>query len=119
MKRILCGMLLLSLFLAGCAGSGEHQKSGDIVFTNQSRCPVSHVTVSCDGESQGGLNADGSPLRKGDELSFDMVKVPSVVTVYGTEGKELASCVLSAYPESQWKISLHCCEDGKMMLLAE
>lgn len=119
MKRVLCAALLSFLFLTGCGNRADHRESGDIVFVNESHIPVSSVTVSCEGEIQGGQYADGSPLRKGDSLSFEMADAPSVVTVYGQEGEELASCTLAERPEIQWKVFLICSEDGELILTAE
>ena len=109
---------LFLLFLVACS-SHTDDLSGDIVFINESHIPVSSVSVSCEKETQGGLLADGSPLRKGDSLSFEMVKAPSVMTVYGQEGEELASCILTERPEIQWKVSLKCTEDGELILTPE
>lgn len=109
---------LVLLLLAACSNRTD-DLSGDIVFLNDSHIPVSSVSVSCEGETQAGQFADGSPLRKGECLSFDMVKAPSVMVVYGQEGEELASCILTEPPEIQWKVFLKCTEDGELILTPE
>lgn len=44
------------------------------------------------------------------------MKVPSVMTVYGQEGEELASCILSGQPETRWRVFLVCSEDEELIL---
>ncbi len=110
-------LALLLLCLTAC--SQTEDLSGDIVFINKSHIPVSSVSVSCVGGTQGGMIADGSPLRKGDGLSFEMVKTPSVMTVYGQEGEVLATCILAERPEIQWKVFLVCSKDGELILTAK
>lgn len=112
-------VLSLFLLLLTACSNRTNDLSGDIVFINDSHIPVSSVSVSCDEETQGGQFADGSPLRKGDGLSFDMVKAPSVMTVYGQEGEELASCILTERPEIRWRVTLRCTEDGELILTPE
>lgn len=116
MKQRLWISALFLLFLTACGNRAGDWDSGDIVFVNGSHVPVSSVSVSCEGETQGGQYADGSPLRKGDSLSFELVDTPSVMTAYGQKGEELASCTLTEWPETQWKVFLICSEDGELLL---
>lgn len=119
MKRRIWISALLLLLLTACGNHAGDWDDGDIVFINYSHVPVSSVSVSCEGETQGGQFADGSPLRKGDSLSFEMVNVPSVMTAYGQEGEELAACTLTERSETRWKVFLICSEDGELILIAE
>lgn len=116
MKRRIWIPALFLLLLTACRNPTGDWDRGNIVFINNSNVPVSSVSVSCEGETQGGQHADGSCLRKGDSLSFEMVKVPSVMTVYGQEGEELASCILSGQPETRWRVFLVCSEDEELIL---
>lgn len=116
MKRWFILPLFLLLLTACCNRMDD--LSGDIVFVNETHIPVVSVSVSCEEETQVGQYADGSPLRKGDSLSFDMANVPSVMTVYGQKGEELASCRLGERSETQWKVCLNCSEGGELILSA-
>lgn len=119
MKRRIWIPALFLLLLTACGKSAGDWDSGDIVFINDSHIPVSAVSVSCERETQSGQYADGSPLRKGDSLSFELVDTPSVMTAYGQEGEELVSCTLTEWPETQWKVFLICSEDGELILTTE
>ena len=86
----------------------EAQKLADsnVVFVNSSDAAVSSVGYSFTrydgtGESGGGCNADGSPLKRGDRLYFE-VQFPCVLTVYAdVEGREpLTSLVIEQEPPS-------------------
>jgi len=79
--------------------------SSNLVFVNASNTPVGSVGIDFSrwdgsGEACAGMNADGSPLKRGDRLYFDAGGWPVTVTVYrDLQGWEpLAQMVIEQAP---------------------
>lgn len=83
-------------------GEARSLRDNNLVFVNGSDIPVGSVGISFsheDGshESGAGMNADGSPLRRGDRMYFDAAGWPVKLTVYADQQgtQPLASAVVT------------------------
>lgn len=86
-------------------GEARNLRDSDVVFINGSDIPVGSVGISFsheDGtrESGAGMNADGSPLGRGDRMYFDADGWPVELTVCADQQgtQPLASAILAEEP---------------------
>lgn len=118
-RWMLLAALMLTLMSApsGCRVLADEQ--ADVVFVNCTDTPVGSVGLDSPSSSQGGQNADGSPMGRGESIGFVYeVSYPAVVTVYAGPGGEtpLASCVIETEPEGgRWYVAARDSESGMVL----
>lgn len=106
---IMLAVLMLTWMIApsGCRVLADER--ADVVFVNCSDTPVGSVGLDSPSSSQGGQNADGSPMGRGESIGLMYeVSYPAVVTVYADLDGEmpLASCVIEAEPKGdRWYVA--------------
>ena len=80
--------LLLLVLLTACGG----ERAGNLVFCNESDCPVGRVALSGARHSEAVQNADDSAMGRGDSVSFaEDPDEPGerLLQVYGADGETL------------------------------
>ena len=100
-------VVVISIVTGGDANDARQLADSDVVFINNSTESIAMVSLYMsrwDGsvESTAGMNADGTPLKRGDKLHFDVRGWPAIVTVYGDwQGREpLAEVIIEEEPPS-------------------
>ena len=104
MKRFLTRVmtvLLMVFCLPGC-GCDDGRNTG-LVFVNDSDATIVTVVADFADRDSGAMNADNSPLKRGEYLGFETGEYPVTVLVYDravgrVEGHELARIVISEAP---------------------
>ena len=98
---LILAVLLMVSALSGCGC--DNGGNADLVFVNGSDAAI--VTVVADSEShqEGARNADNSPLKRGDSLSFEAGVYPVTMYVYdrsvmGIEENALARIEIDKAP---------------------
>ena len=103
MKKWMCLLFaaLCGLGLSGC-GCGDGGEA-DLVFVNDSDSIIVTVVVDSSDHASGTMNADSSPLKRGESFGFEVGDYPATVLVYDravgdVEEKELASIKIGEAP---------------------
>lgn len=73
---ILFSMMILA-FSSGCQARTESYSTGKyrVTVVNSSQVPVHQIAYEMNGQSGGGMNADGSLIRQGEEMFFDFDEI--------------------------------------------
>lgn len=124
MKTVRIGILTLAaLLVLGLTACGCWNGEADVVFVNCSDTPVGSVVLDSASSSQGGQNADGSPMGRGDFIGLTYeVSYPATVTVCAGLGGEtpLASCTIEREPEGgRWYVTAEDGPDGMILTVGE
>ncbi|SFN27489.1 hypothetical protein [Proteiniclasticum ruminis] len=115
------------LFLSGCSskGSEEDTASYRVTIENQSETEVYEISYSKGGEASeagGGMYADGTPIKKGDDFSFTFSEEPGTLNLkFHDKEKEViaVSSITPAFNEKRESTLLLISADGKLTLLHE
>ena len=120
-KRYLILFSVMILILSsGCQARTESYSSGKyrVIVVNSSQVPVHKINYEItDGEhaqSGGGMNADGSLIRQGEEMHFDFNEVngPAVWSVLNEDDATMASDTLPFSFDENNEMIIHI-ESGK------
>ena len=90
-------VILFVLILSGC-GCDDGRNTG-LVLVNDSDATIVTVVADFADRDSGAMNADNSPLKRGEYLGFETGEYPVTVLVYDravgrVEGRELARVVI-------------------------
>lgn len=95
---ILFSMMIL-IFSSGCQTRTESDSTGKyrVIVVNSSQVPFHKITYEMNAQSGGGMNADGSLIRPGEEMFFDFDEISSsaVWSVLDEDDSPMASDTLS------------------------
>ncbi|QSX07641.1 hypothetical protein J0B03_07300 [Alkalibacter rhizosphaerae] len=95
-SRILLIVFLLSMTLVGCSPptNSKQERDGQYLVTvvNNTDEPVYSVQFSMDTRSGGAINANGTPIEKGEDLTFDfdITEKSALWTILGDDDQVLA-----------------------------
>ena len=104
MKRILTLGLTVLLTVFGLSGCGcDDGRNIRLVFVNDSDHTIVTVVAEFADRNSGAMNADNSPLKRGESLGFEAGEYPVTVLVYDravgrVEDHELARIVIDKAP---------------------
>ena len=104
MKRFLTFVLTVWLMVFSLSGCGcDDGGNVGLVFVNDSEATIVTVVADFADRNSGAQNADNSPLKRGDLLSFEAGEYPVTVLVYdrvvrSVEDHELARIVIDKAP---------------------
>ena len=112
-KRMMIALIVIILIFVVIVIVVPKKETGatnaDLMFLNDSDTPVGSVYISYarwDGSNvtEGGMNADGSLLDRGDTLFFDGVSWPVIVTICSNlQGSEvLTQTIVEEAPAAGW-----------------
>lgn len=91
------------MLLSGCSstGSEEDADSYRVIIENQSETEVYEISYSRGGKSYeagGGMFADGTPIKKGDDFSFTFSEEPGTLNLVFHDKEKEAIAVSSITP---------------------
>ena len=106
MKRFLTLVLTVLLTVFGLSGCGcDDGRNTGLVFVNDSDATIVTVVADFADRDSGAMNADNSPLKRGDSFGFEAGEYPVTVLVYNSPvgpgpvvEKELARIVIRQAP---------------------
>ena len=116
---------LTFMLLSGCSSKGSEKdaNSYQVIIENQSETEVYEISYSRGGEAYeagGGMFADGSPIKKGDDFSFTFREEPGMLNlVFHDKEKEVIamSSITPTFNEKREATLLLTSVDGKLTLL--
>ena len=131
-KRMMIAMIVVILIFVVIVIAVPEKEAetvnADLMFLHDSDSPVGSVYISYarwdgSGVTEGGTNADGSLLERGDTLSFDGVIWPVTVTVCSDlQGSEvLTQLIVEDAPAEGWLwcVTLVDSADGPKLVLTD
>ena len=104
MKRFLFFGLIVLLMVSSLSGCGcDDGRNTGLVFVNDSDATIVTVVADFADRDSGAMNADNSPLKRGEYLGFETGEYPVTVLVYDravgrVESHELARIVIDKAP---------------------
>ena len=104
MKRVLTLGLTVMLMVFGLSGCGcDNGANADLVFINDADVAIVTVVADFADRDSGAMNADNSPLKRGESFGFEAGEYPVTVLVYDravgrVEDHELARIVIDKAP---------------------
>ena len=104
MKRVWIAAWLAFAALCALSGCGcDDGRNVDLVFVNESDATIVTVVADFADRNSGTLNADSSPLKRGETFGFEAGRYPVTVLVYDravgrVEDHELARIVINEAP---------------------
>lgn len=120
MKRLLLILFCVIFILSSCSqdNGGEIPK---LIITNDTDTELSLITIEYVNQSQNGSSADGSPIKKGDSLTFTFPDLSEdnlnsaflfTITAYDSENNAVAN-IMTANPfiDESGKVNYHITED--------